>query len=277
MSDLRIVVDTTGYIKKDFIEKNRIKIAPLCVTFEGETKPEGFPGEFDEFYYKLSNSEGFPTTSQPSIGKFKSIFEELTEESPNSDILVLTLSSKLSGAYTTALNAKDMVNNDRIHIIDSLASVANLKHLVKYAIDLNKEGKNIDEIVELIEEQKHRTRVYVTVSDLNYLKRGGRISVSEAFIGNVLKIKPIIQLKEGSLSPIDKVRGRKKSLERIIALMDKEPKYFSICHIQAEKEANLLKEKVLEVYPNLDIDIDEIGPVIGSHLGPESVGYCYLY
>lgn len=277
MSSITIVTDSTAYIESSYLQEHTIHRVPLYINFEGETNPEGLPGEFDGFYDRLGNSKNFPSTSQPSTGDFIKIFEKIFEKNPDEEIIVLTISSKLSGTYNSACSAAEMVSPEKISVIDSLSAVANLQHLVKVTRQLIEEGHSREDIVKTVESQKKRAKVYVTVGTLGFLKKGGRLSGSQAVLGSMLNIKPIITLKDGILSPIDKVRGKKKALDKMVSMIIEPPTYLSICHINAEDEAERLKEKLEAKHPELSVGIEIIGPVIGAHLGPKAIGFCYLY
>ncbi len=277
MSSITIVTDSTAYIESSYLEEHKIHRVPLYINFEGEINPEGLPGEFDEFYDRLNSSSSFPSTSQPSTGDFIKTFEEIFEKNPQGEIIVLTISSKLSGTFNSACSAATMTAPEKITVIDSLSSVANLHHLVKIAGKLIAEGHSREDIVKNLESQKKRARVYVTVGTLNFLKKGGRLSGSQAALGSMLNIKPIITLEDGVLRPIDKVRGKKKALDKMVSMIIEKPTFLSICHINAEDEAESLKHKLEEKHPELSVGIEIIGPVIGAHLGPKAIGFCYLY
>ena len=277
MNPITIVTDSTAYIESSYLEEHKIYRVPLYINFEGKTTPEGLPGEFDAFYKQLESSSSFPSTSQPSTGDFMKTFEEIFEKNPQREIIVLTLSSKLSGTYNSACSAAEMVAPEKISVIDSYSAVANLQHLVQITNQLIEEGHSREDIVKTIESQKKRAKVFVTVGTLNFLKKGGRLSGSQAALGSVLNIKPIITLEEGVLRPIDKVRGKKKALDKMVSMIIERPTHLSICHINAEDEAEQLKEKLEANHPELTVGIEIIGPVIGAHLGPKAIGFCYLY
>ncbi|NBG87411.1 DegV family protein [Isachenkonia alkalipeptolytica] len=277
MSNITIVTDSTAYIPSSYLENEKIHRVPLYINFEGETNPEGLPGEFDDFYNRLENSKSFPSTSQPSTGDFIKIFEKIFEKNPEREIIVLTLSSKLSGTYNSACSAAEMVAPGKISVVDSLSAVANLHHLVKITKQLIEEEHTREDIVKTIEAQKKRAKVYVTVGSLSFLKKGGRLSGSQAALGSVLNIKPIITLENGILYSIDKVRGKKKALNKMVSMIIEQPTHLSICHINAEDEAEGLRQKLQEKHPELTVGIEIIGPVIGAHLGPKAIGFCYLY
>ncbi|HSH36233.1 DegV family protein, partial [Schnuerera sp.] len=175
MSRIKIITDTTSYITKEFAEKANLSIVPLNYIFDGVTEKEGFPGEFDEFYEKLQNTKLFPTTSQPAASDFIKEYERAFEEGYDGIIAIL-LSSKLSGTYNSAVLAKNILEDERITIVDSIQSAANLKFLVEDALDMVASGRTKEEIVEYLENKKNDMNVYLTVDTLEYLRRGGRLS-----------------------------------------------------------------------------------------------------
>lgn len=275
MSKIQIITDSTSYINKSFIEKHNLIIVPLSVHFEGEIETEGFVGEFESFFDRLAHSKDFPTTSQPSIGSFVTVFEQALEE--DKEVIVLTISSKLSGTYNSASSAAKIVGEDKISVIDSESTATNLKAFTEIALDMIEKGHSREEIVKKIEEQKKRSSICLTVDTLEYLQKGGRLSNTGAFIGNLLNIRPIIALVDGKLEGVAKTRGKKKAMDKMVELIPKEAFKISVCHIFALEEAQLLKETIQSLFPKAHVTIDELGPVIGAHLGPKALGICYLY
>lgn len=275
MSSIQIVTDSTGYIPKDFILEHNIKVVPLSVHFDDEVENEGFPGEFQEFYDRLKIAKNFPFTSQPSTYAFTSVFEKAINE--GKEIIVLTISSKLSGTFNNALIAAEMVSTDKISIIDSETTAANLRFLVEEAVELVDMGKNRDEIIKIIEAQKKNMGISVTVDTLDYLKKGGRLSVTQAFLGTMLNIFPVIALVDGSLIPVGKTRGKNKAIQKMVSRLPETVVEISICHISNTDEAHELKETLQAKFPGVPISIDEIGPVIGAHLGPKAIGICFKW
>lgn len=274
MKKIKIITDSTAYITKEYAAENHISIVPLNYYFDDEIEKEGFPGEFQEFFQNIENSKLFPTTSQPSTGDFLEEFKNAFDEGYEAIIAIL-LSSKLSGTYNSAILAKNILEDERISIVDSLQSASNLRFLVEDAIKMNKDGKTIERIVEFVENKKNKMYVYLTVESLEYLKRGGRLSSFQSMVGSVLNIKPIIELKDGVLNSLEKVKGKKKALNAMIDRIPLETEKISICHVLNAEEALKLK-KILNVkFPRTEISIDELGPVIGCHLGPGGIGICF--
>ncbi|OGO76692.1 MAG: fatty acid-binding protein DegV [Clostridiales bacterium GWB2_37_7] len=273
MPRVKIVTDSTSYITREYLSANNIGSVPLSVIFQGEGTKEGYPGEFDEFYKKLKESQDFPTTSQPSIQAFYDVFKPALDA--DTEIVAIVLSSKLSGTYNSAMAAAHMLETDKIKVVDSETCGPNLKFLVELANKLSIEGKSGDEIVNIINKEKKNTGINITVGTLEYLKRGGRLSTTQAFIGTLLNIKPIIALIDGKLEPIDKVRGKNKAIEAMISNIPQNVKSISIAQIQNIEEAAEVQSILNLKFPEAEIAISELGPVVGAHLGPKALGICY--
>ena len=274
MPKIKIITDSTSYLTNQYVENEKITVVPLNYVFGDETEKEPFQGEFNEFYNKLSTTKLFPTTSQPSTGEFFHAYKKAFEDGYD-EIIAILLSSKLSGTYNSAVLARNMLENKSITIIDSLCSVASMRFLIEDSVKMIKEGKSSKEIVEYINKKKMNIQVYLTTETLEYLSRGGRLSTVQATVGNLLKIKPIIQLKDGELGLVEKVRGKNKAISTIINKVHSDVEKIGICHILNYKEAEKLKVSLDEKFPQAIISIEEIGPVIGSHLGPGAIGICF--
>lgn len=272
MANVRIVTDSTAYFTKEYAEQNDIRIVPLSVTFSGTTSDEGFPGEFEDFYNKLTTSKDFPTTSQPSIAAFTSVYEEILAE--DKEIVTIVISEKLSGTYNSASAAASLTAPEKVSVVDSETSVANLKYLVMLANSMAKEGRSREDIVAAIEREKKQMSVILTADTLEYLRRGGRLSDAQAMIGSLLNIKPIIGLVDGKLEAVGKTRGKNKALEILIDSVQENVSHITVCHILNLEEALWTKGKLKERFPGIEVDINEIGPVVGSHLGPKAIGIC---
>lgn len=274
MSKIKIITDSTAYITKEYAERENITIVPLNYVFGEETGKDPFPGEFDEFYNKLQNTKLFPSTSQPAVGEFLDAFNKAFSEGYD-EIIAILLSSKLSGTFNSAMLAKDMLEYKKITIIDSLTTVSNMKFLVEDAVEMAKEGKTWDDIEIYLNTKKTNINIYLTTDTLEYLRRGGRLSTVQATLGNLLNIKPIIELKDGELKLLEKLRGKNKVISAIIDRIPSNVNKIGICHVLNKEDAEKIKDLLKEKFPDAIIIIDELGPVIGSHLGPKGIGVCF--
>lgn len=274
MGKIKIVTDSTSYMDKEYALEEKVSVVPLNYVFGGESFVEGFKGEFDEFFKKMETTDLFPTTSQPAAGDFFQVYTKAFEEGYD-EIIVIVLSSKLSGTYNSAILAKNMLEDKMISIIDSESAASNMRFLVEDAVNMAKEGKSGKEIVEFIEKKKKTMDILITPWTLEYLARGGRMSSLQSAIGNILNIKPIIKLIDGKLELLEKVRGRNNALTKVMSYIPDDVEKISICHILNLVEALKIKGSLEKKYPQAIITVDDLGPVIGSHLGPKTIGFCF--
>lgn len=274
MKKIKIITDSTAYIGKEYAEENDITVVPLNYSFGDSRDKEGYPGEFESFYQQLQTSKLFPTTSQPSVGEFLEEFKQAFKDGYE-EIIAILLSSKLSGTYNSGVLARGILGDERISIIDSQQSASNLRFLVEDAINMVRDGKSKKEIVDHLEKKKDTMHVYLTVETLEYLKKGGRLSTLESAIGSMLNIKPIIELKDGELSSTDKTRGKNKALNMMISKIPQDVEKISVCYILNLQEAEKVRDKLKDKFPQAKISLDELGPVIGCHLGAGGIGLCF--
>lgn len=272
MRKVGIITDSTAYLDSEFIEKHDIGIVPLSYTFEGENYKEGVTETFDEFFSRFEKSKDFPVTSQPSTGDFLQVYEEWLER--YDELLVITISSLISGTFSNAVLAAEMLDDANITIVDSLNSASNLRFMIERALELL-EDKTVPEVVEVLEKERGNYEVFLIVDNLEYLKRGGRISSFASSIGNFLQLKPIIGLIDGKLELVERIRGTKKAIERVIDLIPENADRISICHIFNDEVANQLVESLGAKHPDAKITIDDLGPVIGSHIGLKAFGILF--
>lgn len=273
MPKIKIITDSTAYLTKEYVKEENIGVVPLKYVFGDCDYKEPFPGEFEEFYKKLETTKLFPTTSQPSAGEFFNAFNESFEDGYD-EVIVIVLSSKISGTYNSAVLAKKMLENKKITIIDSLSTASTLRFLVEDALDMSKNGIGSKEIEEYLNEKKMKMHIYLTTETLEYLSRGGRLSTIQSKVGNFLNIKPILELKDGELGLLEKLRGKNKAIQAMIDKIPDDVKQIGIAHILNIEGAEKMKIILQEKFPNVDIEIDELGPVIGTHLGPKGIGIC---
>jgi DegV family protein with EDD domain len=262
-------------LDKNYIEDENIRVVPLNYVFDGEDYKEGLKGEFNDFYSKLQSTDLFPTTSQPAIGDFVAAYEEALKS--HDQIVVITLSSKISGTYTSAHVAAEMVDSENIRVVDSLGAAATLRFLVQDAVEMSRKGMDAHRIQEELERKKDKLGIVLTTDTLEYLSRGGRLSTLQAGIGNILSIKPVIRMLDGELQLVEKTRGKKKAINRLLACIPEGVDRISLCHVTNTGEAEKLADTLRQTYPGASVTIDELGPVIGAHLGPRTLGICYSY
>lgn len=277
---IKIVTDSTSYIADEYIKKYDIKLVSLNVIINGVSSRE-VDIENEVFYEEIKNSKEIPKSSQPIPNEMLNTFREIVEDGDS--IVGIFLSSKMSGTYSSANMIKDMILEDypdaEIHILDSKTNCMQMGFAVIEAARTASEGKSINEVINAANHVINNSRFLFTPETLEYLKKGGRIGGAAALFGNVLQIKPILTVVNGETSVFKKVRTRKKAIEEIVktVLEEIESKGFGdivVHHINCQEDG-LKLAKALENKLGKKVEIQSIGPVIGVHVGPGSIGIAY--
>lgn len=279
---IKILADSGCDLSLEFLESKGITLIPLGVHLD-EKEYEDLITIHPKEVYDAMRAGKAPKTSQVSPHRFKELFTELAKE--NITCMYITLSSELSGTYQTAVMMKNEVleeyPNFKLSIIDSKGASLGIGFVVSKAQELVDAGKAFEEIeAEINFYCSHMEHIF-TVEDLEYLARGGRISKASAFVGGLLNIKPLLNMKEGKLVPLEKLRGKKKALKRILDIMEErgknlEDQIIGISHGDDENSALELKELISERFGVQSFLINTIGSAIGAHAGPGTLAVFFL-
>lgn len=272
---IKIVTDSTADLPADLVQQHGIHVIPLKVLFGDKTYREGIDLGNQEFYRMLAEAKTPPTTSQPSVGEFFDLYSELSKD--GHEIISIHLSSKLSGTISSAQSAKEMLPDAKITIIDSASIAMGLGLMVLTAARAVAEGKTTAEIVAAVEKMIPAMNVVFVVDTLEYLQKGGRIGGAAALVGTLLKVKPILCLKDGRVEPLDKVRSKRKALARLLEVVEERmgpgtPVRMAVLHAEVPDEARELEQEVRARFNCTELYFSEVGPVIGTHAGPGVVG-----
>jgi len=266
---VKIVTDSVADIPASIVQELGITIIPVLVRFGEETFRDGIDITNDQFYERLVKGPVMPTTSVPSLDMFARTYARLAKETD--EILVIMLSSKLSGLYNAALQSADLIEGScRIVVVDSMNAVMAEGFIVIKAAEAARDGARLDELVEMVRKNIPRVEIHAAFDTLEYLKRGGRIGKAQAFMGSLLKINPIITLKDGVVEPVNRVHSRAKAID---ALYNFAAGYSRIDGLAVEEAAcpedgDLLVERLGAIYPKEKIIRTRTTPVIGTHTGP---------
>lgn len=276
---VKIMTDSTSYIDEKLRRDLDIKILPLYVSFPDESIKET---EIEnEAFYEMMEQKGIPLSSQPTIGE---LYEEMLGiVSKGDDLLCIFLSSDMSGTYNSACKVREEVLEEykdaKIYILDSRSNSMQLGFTAIVAARAAIDGKDIDEVVKISEQNIKKGRFLFIPDNLEYLKKGGRIGGGGALIGNILKIIPVLTVKDGKTNILKKVRTKAKAVKEMIDKVLEDDLEYCVkeiivhhinCYDEAKELANKLKEKL-----KLNVSIVDIGPVIGLHVGPGAIGIAY--
>jgi DegV family protein with EDD domain len=275
LSNIQIVTDSTAAFTRQEIEAMNLEIVPLSIHLNDEVFDEGLPDTYTSFFTLLAESKAIPTTSQPAVGRFLDVFKKALDA--GKEVVAVLLSSSLSGTVSSAQMAAELAGGKGITVIDSVNAAHNLKYLVKMAWRAAEAGISAMEIGAMVAMQTPTMYAVLTVEDLIYLKRGGRLNNSQYFVGKLLNILPLLMLRDGKLFPYAKIKGYKAMLAAFQQIAPDNTKGITVLHIDSPEKANELRELLRERFPQIEIDIGPISPVVGCHLGPGALGYTYYY
>jgi len=273
---IKIVTDSTAYLSEAMVREHDVCVVPLCVHFGDQDFKEGVELSIEEFYVRLRQAPELPSTSQPSAGEFHQVFKGLAEQ--GHQILALTISSKLSGTWNSAMAAKEMLPEAEIAVVDSLSTSVGLHLMIMAALETTQNGASLQEVVERVKGIRERMNFLFVVDTLEYLAKGGRIGNAKAFMGTLLKVKPILILKDGTIEPLEQVRSKRKAEMRMLDLIeerlgDRAPQaQVAVTHALVPDEAEAVAQELVDRLGCSEPLISEVGPVIGTHTGPGVVG-----
>ncbi|UHA74025.1 DegV family protein [Paenibacillus sp. 481] len=272
MASIRIVTDSTADISLELRERYGIEMVPLKVHFGQEMYKDAVTIQAEEFYGKLSQAAQLPTTSQPSPVEFLDVYKRLNKE-PDTQIISIHLSAAMSGTYQSAVLAKNMMEEEaNITVIDSRSATYGFGLLVITAAKMAEEGRSSEEILAEIERLQSDRKLYFLVDTLEFLQKGGRIGKAAALFGTLLNIKPILSIDdEGQVNSVDKVRGHKKAVARVVELLKRDfegkPVHVVIGYSNDKAAADELLTSIQANFDVRSLDYNVIGPVVGTHVG----------
>ena len=266
---VKVVCDSTADVPADVIKKYGISVVPLNVLFGTETFVDGIDIKPQQFYKKLVESKIHPTTSAPSPGHFSELYTRLSKETD--EILVILLSSKISATHESAIQAKALVGDIcKIEVVDSLQTCGGLGLPVIRAAEAAESGVKLDELAAMARDWCTRTHAYMVFDTLEYLRKGGRIGRAQALLGGFLKITPVLTLKDGIITPVQRTRSRAQAIDTLVNLVKGANNIESLMIEDAttSDDLEILAGKLAGIYPKEKTYRGTVSPVIGTHVGP---------
>jgi DegV family protein with EDD domain len=276
MGSVAVVTDTCHYLPRQLVAARGVHEVSLYVHWDGREDREADLPDFDAYYEHLRMAKHLPRTSQPSIGDFLAVYEPLLAE--GREIVSIHLSGAISGTHASAEQARDQLagrGRDRIHVVDSHSACGGEGLVVLAAHAAAARGASAEEVVAHAREARGALQMWFAVDTLEYLRRGGRIGSAQAWLGSALKIKPILTL-EAEITPVERVRTSGRAFERMVDYLEARhadgADAWVVQHIQAPAEAARLVERGREIWGTDPCFVSEVGPVIGTHVGPGLLG-----
>jgi DegV family protein with EDD domain len=278
MTSIAVVVDSTAFMPRELLEQYHIHVVPNVVNWGTQSYRDGVDIQPSEFFERLKTDPVQPTTAVAAVGEFHDVY---ARAAASADAVVgVHLSAKLSGTYSAAMQAKAMLPDRRIEIVDSQSTAMALGFVALAAARAATDGASVEQVVKAAENTIPHVGLLFTLETLEYLKRGGRIGAAAAFLGNLFDTKPILELKDGRVEPMERVRSKKKAVNRILEVMEertrgKTPLRLATIQAAANEEAAALLETARQRLGAVEAILAEASPTVAVHAGPGTVGLAW--
>lgn len=287
MSKIALLTDSTACLPAAVLGQYDIRVIPLYVHYQDKTLVDGVDITPQEYVELLREAKVLPTTSQPSVGDFLSLYRDLAQKA---DVIIsIHISSGLSGTVASAQGARQALAEEaaeegmeplEIHVVDSTVTSVGLELMVTAGARAIAAGQSVESVLQTFEDVRQRMKVIFVVDTLEYLHKGGRIGGASALMGSVLQIKPILHLSGGHIEVLDKVRTAKKAKERVWEILHQgldaeRPVHAAITHVDALEEAKKLEQRLKESFSCEELSISNLSPSIATHVGPGTVGVAF--
>jgi len=271
-----IVTDSTADLPPQLAASRSITVVPLTLNLDGQSLLDGVDIQPDEFYRRLPSAAKHPTTSQPSPGRFAEAYSSLLAD--HDSVVSIHISEKLSGTYASARQAAAMTDPNRVRVVDSELVSMGLGLVMLVASAMAAGGAEAETIEAKVIDMRPYVQTYFSVATLEFLRRGGRIGRANALLGSVLQVKPVLCIRDGLVTPLERVRTFERALNRVVVLAREVDRGRGVCVIVGHADAKADAERIgRELEPIAEtLMIQPLGPVVGAHAGPGVVGVgCY--
>jgi len=277
MRPVTVVADTTHYLPRDVVAASGIQEVSLYVNWQGRQDREADLPDFDAYYEYLRTATDLPTTSQPSVGDFLAVYEPLVAD--GRDVVSIHIAAGMSGTYESARQAKaaleEGTGEERVTVIDSATACGGLGMMMLGAAAVARAGGDRAAVEARAREAREHLKVWFAIDTMEFLRRGGRVGAARAWLGSTLKIKPILTV-ESEITPIERVRTSRRAFERMVDYLRSRHEDgadgWMVQHIQAREQAEEMVARGREIFGSEPLLVGEVGPVIGTHVGPGLLG-----
>lgn len=279
MTKIALITDSTANLTAQQERDWQVNVVPLSVTFGQDTYLETDLSS-EEFYTRLKTDPHFPVSSQPAPSAFAEVFDQLVQEGVK-EAIVVTLSAKISGTNQCArMMAEEYADQLNVHVVDSQAAAAEMVRLVQYAAQLIEKEWPVDQILQAMQKFVERMTTVIVVNELDSLVRGGRLSSGVAMVGNMLKIKPLLEFEQGEIVLKEKIRTEQRAIKRVLALLDDyikdaaetEQVVVGISEGHYRDKAEELAQEIKDRYADIPVLVSTFSPVVATHLGERALG-----
>jgi DegV family protein with EDD domain len=281
MSKIALVTDSTSYMPEDLLKKYNISVAPQVLIWGDQTYADGVDIKPQEFFERLKTAKVMPTTSQASPATLQPIYQGLVDQ--GNDVIAIHVSHKLSGTVQSANQAKEMMGKagEKVTVVDSLSTSMAMSFHVLAVARAVEAGASLKDALAVAEKARAQSGLYLVPETLEFLHRGGRIGGAQRFVGTLLNMKPVLELRDGRVEPVDRVRTKGKAHDRMIELVGervggKSNVRVATLHANALEDAKSLLAKAVQSFNPVESISAEVSPTVGTHAGPGTVGIAFL-
>ncbi|MFH1140476.1 MAG: DegV family protein [Chloroflexota bacterium] len=269
---VRIVTDSTADLPSDLVKKLAIIVIPCNLHFGQETFRDGVDMDADGFYQRLTSESQLPTTSQPSPGAFLEVYRGLADA--GHQVVSIHVSGALSGTMNSALQAKEQLPGASVEVIDSRQVSLALGLAVTAAARAARDGASWEETVQVARRSLGQVQLFALLDTLEYLRRGGRVGKVRGFVGSLLRVRPLITVRDGIVQSATSVRSRAAGIQYMVTLAEEAAplQQLAVMHSTTPQEADSLADRLRSLVPDGFVIQARIGPVIGTHVGPGAIG-----
>jgi len=278
MPRVAVVTDSIACIPSDLVKKYGILVAPVQIVWDRVTYRDGIDMTVHDFYKRLRTSKTLPTTTSAIQGEYIQIFEGLRGKVDH--VVVITVTSDLGGSYTSACNARTLVNGLSVEVIDSRTAMMAQGFAALEAARAAARGSSVEEVVKTAQAMLPKVHILWTMDTLEYLRKGGRVGLPQAVLASWLKVKPIISIVDGKVAFQERIRTKPKAQARLLDLLAEWSAgagalHVAVMHGDAAEDAAKLMEQVIARLKPVELLTSEITPVIGTHTGPGTLGFSF--
>ena len=270
---VKLITDSTASLTREFAETKNITVVPLTLRFPDSEYSPAYSGDYDPFYERLLKGKDIPKTSLPSPEAFRSVFQKIADD--GDEAVCLTITSQLSGTYNSAVRGAEGLE-DKIKVIDSGALAQPLMFLVEAACEMIEKGMSAAQVAEEIDALKDKTEIMFIPDSLEYLSRGGRISKLTSALASILKIKPVLNFKNGKFSTAKKGIGLMRAVKELVALLPANIKKITAVCIGENSLFEKMKQLIGVKFGGINIPDNPLSPIVAAHVGPGAFGVAFI-